>query len=437
MIEFDCLSVTGPHGTIIDEFSFTCDEDTLTIEGGIGAGKSILARAIAGAEPQPGIVITGRVILGPHEISFASAHRPPSRIGYVPQITANSFIGPTVFSEVEASAYCSASSASAASARIAQWRAGSPLSAFANFSPQKLSGGQQRLLALELLVLSDPDHIVVDSGSDALDAIFVRYSKQLIQSWMGKSHGRRVIQFVNSIRSPDLLGEQPDYRLRRRTFEPGENRRSAGQHSLPGPPILEVDGASFAFPNAKAPLLSNISFVIREGEVVGMRGANGIGKSTLLRLAAGLVTPRAGRVRVFGESIESADWPGTDDGVLYLPQEPELAGVAWLAERHAGGRPAVASGISFWDGRTDTYWLLSSGERALAALLEQWQHGPRLWLLDEPTSRIPADVLSSTIERGRKQNPRMSALIISHNEEFLKRSCDRTMTLTENGIQLA
>ena len=65
--------------------------------------------------------------------------------------------------------------------------------------------------------------------------------------------------------------------------------------------VLKVEGLSFAYD--KDLILDNVSFEINQGDFVGLVGANGVGKSTLLKLILGDLKPRNGQIKIFGDDI--------------------------------------------------------------------------------------------------------------------------------------
>lgn len=80
-----------------------------------------------------------------------------------------------------------------------------------------------------------------------------------------------------------------------------------GLAGLPPPRLetLEVRGLGFAWPGAREPLLQDLSFTLRRGEVLALSGPSGGGKTTLLRLLLGLIRPQAGEILLNGRPIET------------------------------------------------------------------------------------------------------------------------------------
>ena len=101
-------------------------------------------------------------------------------------------------------------------------------------------------------------------------------------------------------------------------------------------PVLEFDNISRAY-QAGVPVLSNVTFSLTKGEVVGLVGRNGAGKTTLLRIAMGMLAPHTGAARAFGLSpTESAVEVKRRIGYVAEAQIlPPSASIAELISLHA------------------------------------------------------------------------------------------------------
>jgi NitT/TauT family transport system ATP-binding protein len=164
-------------------------------------------------------------------------------------------------------------------------------------------------------------------------------------------------------------------------------------------PAVQARGLSFAYPDGREPVIEDVSLTVAPGEFVVLIGANGTGKSTLLRVLGGLLVPTAGSVAIDGRAITDPD-----PGVGFVFQEPrllpwrsvldnvafplELAG--WTrVQREARARGALRQvGLAGVD--HDRPHQLSGGMRQRAAIARALVLEPAVLLLDEPFSALDA-----------------------------------------------
>jgi ABC-type nitrate/sulfonate/bicarbonate transport system ATPase subunit len=160
--------------------------------------------------------------------------------------------------------------------------------------------------------------------------------------------------------------------------------------------LLELDnvGKAFHTPDLTVPAVRDVSFTVREGEVLTIIGPSGCGKSTLLNILAGLVEPDQGSIR----------FKGGRPGVGYMPQRDLLLPWRRVIDNatlplEAGGmnrsraREAVKELVSAFglEGFERAYpQELSGGMRQRVALLRTVATGSRLLLLDEPFGALDA-----------------------------------------------
>lgn len=182
------------------------------------------------------------------------------------------------------------------------------------------------------------------------------------------------------------------------------------------PPCLSAVGLTCV--RAGRPLFSKLTLEVRPGQLVWLRGANGRGKTSLLRLAAGLASPEAGQLLWDGQPLGRLRRPQRQP--LYLGHANALKddlsvgeALQFLLRLH--GRVADAAhlqsallrmGLHGW--RDAPMRTLSQGQRrrvALARLAAEDQ--PALWLLDEPFDALDADgvqrvngLLAEHLQRG-------------------------------------
>lgn len=91
--------------------------------------------------------------------------------------------------------------------------------------------------------------------------------------------------------------------------------------------MLQVENISFSYGRRKPEVLSDFSFSLEKGRVYGLLGKNGVGKSTLLYLMCGLLTPKHGRVMYHGQDVRRR-LPETLRDVFLVPEEFDLPAVS-------------------------------------------------------------------------------------------------------------
>ncbi len=168
--------------------------------------------------------------------------------------------------------------------------------------------------------------------------------------------------------------------------------------------VLEARGLTKRYPGADAPAVDDVGLAVREGEIVAVVGESGCGKTTLLRLVAGLEVPDRGEVRLGGRAVAGGGaWvPPEHRGVGMLFQDFALFPHLRVAENVAFGlhghpRPerrrrarAMLERVGL-GGLADRHpHQLSGGQQQRVALARALAPEPRLLLLDEPFSHLDA-----------------------------------------------
>ncbi|WP_375391617.1 heme ABC exporter ATP-binding protein CcmA [uncultured Sphingomonas sp.] len=154
---------------------------------------------------------------------------------------------------------------------------------------------------------------------------------------------------------------------------------------MTGQALLEMDGV--ACRRGGRLLFERLDLRLAAGEAVVVTGPNGVGKSSLLRLAAGLLAPAAGTVRTGGRVA----WLG--DATALDPELPLAKALRFWARLDGSAPGAVGDALAavglaaLGDAPVR---LLSTGQRRRAALARAVASGAALWLLDEPANGLDA-----------------------------------------------
>jgi energy-coupling factor transport system ATP-binding protein len=183
---------------------------------------------------------------------------------------------------------------------------------------------------------------------------------------------------------------------------------------------------SYAYPGGP-PVLVEESLSLQRGEVVSLVGPNGIGKTTLAKVAAGLIVPGGGRVLRFGSAAYLPQDPGR-----YLVEETVLAEVA-LAAGEARARRALAELdlVEFVDRHPRD---LSSGERERVAIAAVLAVEPDLLVLDEPTRGVDPERKRELAALLRSDGSHRATLIVTHDRAFATSASDRTIALGSEAV---
>src|SRR4051794_20172664 len=174
---------------------------------------------------------------------------------------------------------------------------------------------------------------------------------------------------------------------------------------MDSPPVLKARSLTKRYSAVTA--VSDITFSIRAGEVLGVLGPNGSGKSTIVKMITGLVDPTHGDVRFHGSRIDAR----YKENLGYVPEVPDLYSfltgweyldmVATLRgiERHRFREKAAAmlQGFTLYGARDGLIGSYSKGMRQRIVLIAAMLHDPELLVLDEPFSGL--DVTSAMVLR--------------------------------------
>lgn len=162
--------------------------------------------------------------------------------------------------------------------------------------------------------------------------------------------------------------------------------------------ILELKDIFFAYPG-NGPLIDDMSFSVGEGEFIGLLGANGSGKSTILKLGSGIAKPLSGSLSLWGKPLHSYKNKDRAKLISYLPQTLDMSVPFTIRELVSMGLypydipPAMTAedalsmvGLSDKAGAHITD--LSGGERRRTFIAMTLVQGAGLLLLDEPLANL-------------------------------------------------
>lgn len=216
--------------------------------------------------------------------------------------------------------------------------------------------------------------------------------------------------------------------------------------------ILSLEGVGFSYgPQA---VLADVSLRVKRGEVLGLLGPNGSGKSTLLNLMDGILTPKAGEVRIDGIPIASIHRSQIARQVAMVSQEHHIRFDFSVLQVALMGRYPHLGRLQF-EGTKDmevvrdalraTQCLefaqrsiheLSGGERQRVLIARALAQEPLVILMDEPTSFLDLKFkreIFRLIERLSTEN-KLGVVMVSHDIDLVARHCTRVALLKDGSI---
>jgi len=217
-------------------------------------------------------------------------------------------------------------------------------------------------------------------------------------------------------------------------------------------PILSVHNLHFSY--SKQDILRDISFKVTAGEFIGIIGPNGTGKSTLIRLIAGLLKPESGKIHLSGKDIGFLNRTEISKQLAYVPQSIELQFPFKVREVVRMGRFPHHSGLldqgpqseaivdmaldamDLQSLKSDSFTELSGGEKQRVIIASALAQESRLLLLDEPTSALDLrhQQLILTQLKQLVQTQQKTTLFVTHDINLAAQFCDRLILIDHGTI---
>lgn len=209
--------------------------------------------------------------------------------------------------------------------------------------------------------------------------------------------------------------------------------------------ILSVNNLSKQFKNFKA--VNNISFDLKEGEILGLLGPNGAGKTTTIQMLLGVLTSTSGEIKYFGknfskhreEILEKVNFSSTYTDfpwILTVFECLNFSSYLYDIKNRKERILKLAKIFSIKELLGKQITDLSAGQRTRVNLTKAFLNYPKVLLLDEPTASLDPDVADFIREflLNQRKKFNVSIIITSHNMAEVEEVCDRVIFIDKGKI---
>lgn len=475
--------LTGDHVEALKDVDLSADAGSLTLVcGASGCGKSTLMKALTGLVPQmtPG-ELDGVVRINGRNLADVALTDVGHLCSSVFQNPRTQFFCDTVAEEL---AFCGENYGRERATLRQQSERAAKLMGISHLMEHKLttlSGGQLQKVALACALASGAPVLLADEPTSNLDPAAISEVRAALK--VLKEQGLTIVvvehrlHFLRGLADQVLLMESG--RVTRRWngaefFSMGQaQRRSLGLRTLvdPGPPEtwvgqvqagrqekqvgrqenreatpsqvrLSCRGLSFAY--GASPVFEGLDADFPAGQITCIAGANGVGKTTLVRVLCGLAAPSSGSISLDGvpasrKTRRSACALVMQDTGRQLFSDT-LAGELTIGASHASGQSGEQLLADFdLANLGERHPLsLSGGQKQRLVIAAARATGRPIVILDEPTSGVDArhlDSITATLRRIADEGA--AVVVVTHDGEFAAACADRLITLTATGINCA
>ena len=479
MIQVDDLTLSYGGETVLEEVSFTISpKERCGLIGRNGSGKTTLLRLLVGQEsPDRGT------------ISFSKGYK----LGYLDQHIR--FSCSTVLEEAclglkpeeREESYRAEAILFGLGLKEEEMQ----------IPPQQMSGGYQLRLHLSKVLLSEPDCLLLDEPTNYLDILSIRFLTRFLKQWKGEliliSHDREFMDSVTThtmgvhrkkvhkyqggttVFFEQIVQQEEVYERTRANLDKkrahlesfverfGAKASKAAQaqskqkalnkipaleqlkslynldfnfheRPFPGKKMIEAKEISFAYQEG-VPIVHDLSLAIEKGDRVAIIGKNGYGKSTILRLLSGELTPQKGEVRLSDQAAT---------GYFGQTNIQRLKSSATIEEEIAEANPqlnftqvkAICGQMMFSsDLSRKKISTLSGGEKSRVLIGKILARPCNLLLLDEPTHHLDVESIEALIDALEEFSG--AVVIVTHSELILKRLELHKIVVCHVGRQVA
>lgn len=494
----------GTESDALSEVSLSVDAgEFVVLCGGTGSGKTTLLK-LCKREIAPFGDVSGRIIYGGEPLSELEDRKSAGEIGYVTQDPDDGIVTDKVWHELAFGLENLGTEPETIRRRVGEMASYFGLGSIFRSRTDELSGGQKQALNLASVMVMQPRLLLLDEPTGQLDPIAASEFISMIMK-LNRELGLTVILAEHRLEdvfpvadkvvlmdggkiaacgSPrdvcgsDVIDALPVYgalpsavRISRAVGYTGRcpltvregrdllltrySKCASDAVSVPteckkGESSVEMKDVWFRYEKNSPDILRGLSLTAYKGEFCAVLGGNGSGKTTTLRLIAGLMRPYRGKIRFSGENDNAKKVSAARVRVAMLPQDPSVlfaADTVWddlfdMALSSGIKRDEAEACVSAVMARLGTSRFaerhpldLSGGERQKCALAKLLLTDPDIILLDEPTKGLDASsklALAGIVDELKSEGKTVVA--VTHDVEFAAENADRCALLFDGAI---
>lgn len=220
------------------------------------------------------------------------------------------------------------------------------------------------------------------------------------------------------------------------TLNDGEEIKAFGDELIPS--SIELKDISYQFPGSKSKIFDKLSLLIEAGECIAITGDTGAGRSTLLQLMAGVLSPSEGHIYVNGKDISEIDLRKITEHIAYLPQSTQMfegslldnASVFDASRVERALATAKSLGLGEFVSKMPRGWdspvgdmatdSLPPGYRQRIAIVRALSNQPKIMLIDDPTSTIDSEGDAVFLRFLEAIKGKITLVIVSQRPSYLR-----------------
>jgi ATPase components of various ABC-type transport systems, contain duplicated ATPase len=482
--------------------------EKVLITGPSGSGKSTLGNLLNGVIPEefPG-ELSGKIMIDGKNLAELDLTALSFEVGTVLQDPDAQFVALTVAEDIAFALENDARPAAELHQRVAQWAEILQMPELLKQKPQELSGGQKQRVALAGVLIDDEPILLLDEPLANLDPAAGKASMELLDR-LAKERGLTVIVIDHRIEEAlqvpfdrivvlkdgqIIANDQPatvlqsDVLLANGLREPlyvtalkdagvdvnelvslddlaaieldqtAQEKLVAWQQQLPKnsvkvqpKPLLTGAGITFGYPDKKL-IFDNFDFSINEGEMVALVGQNGTGKTTLINLITGFLTPQSGQLKLGDRPLDLLSVKERAEKIGYVLQDPnqmisktmvfeevalglQLRGISEDEQVQCVEKILHVTGL--YPFRNWPISALSFGQKKRVTIASVLVLEPQILILDEPTAGQDLAHYAKMMDFLRDMNRSLAVtvLMVTHDMNLMMSYADRTLVLDEGQL---